>query len=248
MIIIKIVGGLGNQLFQYAYGLALAKRNNTDLYLDLSWYETGKDLEWFGKHNDRPFLLSGLFGVHVVSPFNILKYIRKVKETQFQFDQSLYDLGNNHYIRGYFQSEQYFDNIKDEMKSISRFGEFYDIRRRIKEGGFDTAIHVRRSDYLTNPVNYVLPETYYREAKEILESKKVIVFSDDPDYSDWNSIDPIHDMIAMSCFPKIITANSSYSWWAAWLSDAQVVCPKKYFATGHDKNMSDFWPKTWIQI
>jgi hypothetical protein len=107
-----------------------------------------------------------------------------------------------------------------------------------------------------------LPASYYVNALNAIGSKKVIIFSDDPDYARgfrdtlwlsgqrtyevWKGIDPIHDLAAMSFFKNIVMANSTFSWWAAYLSSARVICPDKYFSG--DVNMDDFYLPSWERI
>ena len=253
MVIIKINGGLGNQIFQYVYGLGLAKRNNTDLWCDVSEYKKPNAF--------RQLELRQLFPGQIKhsAVMNTLKYIRKVKEKQFNFEHRLYELGDYHYVEGFFQSEKYFDNIKNEMKSLFKSDHFDYIRKMVEETGADTCTCIRRKDYLTTLLYYILPEEYYLKAFKLIESKKIVIFTDDYDYvfnkhkNDkniivWKNIDSVHDMAAMSFFPKIVMANSTFTWWAAYNSNAEVICPRQYFASTVKWNLDDFYLKEWRQI
>ncbi len=254
MIVVKIHGGLGNQMFQHAYGLALAKRNNTRLWCDLSMYKNG--------HDSRPLELRNLVQtVRHSKAVNCLKYLRHVREKTFGFDPKLKTIKDFHYVSGYFQSYKYFDEIKDELRFTDSVHFDY-VRELVKETGADTAIHIRRGDYLTSLKHYVLPDSYYLNAINKLGSKNVVIFSDDEEYVRsfqnryflknwiqyfvWDSIDAIHDLAAMSFFKNIVIANSSYSFWAAYLSNAKVIAPKKYFSG--DVDMSDFYLPNWERI
>jgi len=253
MIVVKIHGGLGNQLSEYAYGLALAKRNNTRLWCDLSMYKSG--------HDSRPLELRKIFNVKHSVVINSLKYLRHVKENMFQFNPALKTLGNFRYVSGYFQSYLYYTEVKDELRFTDSVHFDY-IRELAKATGADTCIHLRRGDYLESLRHYVLPDSYYLKAVEKLGAKKIIIFSDDPEYAKrfrdahwlngqrvyevWQGIDPIHDLAAMSFFKNIVMANSTFSFWAAYLSSAKVICPKKYFSG--DISMLDFYLPEWEQI
>jgi hypothetical protein len=257
MIVVKIAGGLGNQLFEYAYGLALSRRIKTELYCDISNF----------KNTNYPAQLElrRLFPQQIKhsSKVNLLKYVRRVQETQFHYEHRLYCVGDFHYIDGRFQSEQYFYDIKDEMKALFQSDHYDWVRQKVNEMGCDCAIHIRHGDFITCPISYVLPLSYYNNAMEQIDGKRFVVFSDDLGYANmftnkvkdagfdckvWKPIDSIHDMAAMSFFPKIIAANSTFSYWAAYTSKAKVIVPKQYFANNINKDMSDFYPSNWIQI
>ena len=257
MIIVKITGGLGTQLFGFAYGKVLAKRNNTELWCDLSEYKVSNPY--------RQLELRRLFRGQIKhsAKVNVLKHIRKVKEKQFHFEQRLYDVKDYHYVTGYFQSYKYFDNIKNEMKDIFKSDHFDYVRGKVEETECETAIHIRHGDFLINPLYYVLPLTYYNNAIDKLDSKKFVVFSDDMEYANtfknkikdagfdckvWEPIDSIHDMAAMSFFPNIIAANSTFSWWSAYCSNAKVIVPMQYFANNINTDLKDFYPVEWTQI
>lgn len=253
MIVVKITGGLGNQIFQYAYGLALAKYNNTELWCDLSGYKSGQDV--------RVLELRKIFNVKHSAVINSLKYFRHVKERAFQFDPALKTLGNFHYVSGYFQSYKYFEPFNLLLKFTDSVHFDY-VRELVKATGADTCIHIRRGDYLTSLKHYVLPDSYYMKAVDRLRSNKIIIFSDDREYAQrfrndhylsgqrtfevWDSIDAVHDLAAMSFFDNIVMANSTFSFWAAYLSNARVIAPKKYFSG--DVSMLDFYLPNWEQI
>ncbi len=253
MIVIKIHGGLGNTLFQYAYGLALAKLNNTELWCDLSGYKNGRDL--------RLLELRKIFNVKHSAAVNCLKYFKHVKEKSFGFDPKLKTLKDFHYVSGYFQSHKYYNTVKDELRFTDSVHFDY-VRELVKETGADTCIHLRRGDYLTSLNHYVLPVSYYVNALNELDAKKVIIFSDKKEdaetfksvyyadgrrnYKVWENIDPIHDLAAISFFKNIVMANSTFSFWAAYLSKAKVICPAKYFSG--DVNMDDFYLPEWQRI
>jgi hypothetical protein len=253
VIVVKISGGLGNTLFQYAYGLALAKRNNTELWCDLSGYKSGNDV--------RQLELRNIFGGKVKhsQAVNCLKYLRHVKEKTFMFDPKLKSLSDFRYVSGYFQSYKYF-NVNDMRFTDSIHFDY--VRERVAASGADAAIHLRRGDYLKSISHYVLPANYYINALNALNANKIIIFSDDPEYAKgfrdaqclkgqrtfevWENIDAVHDLAAMSYFKNIVMANSSFSCWAAYLSSARVICPNRHFTS--EQNMDDFYKPEWIRV
>jgi len=162
-------------------------------------------------------------------------------------------------IKGYFQSEKYFEHCKDEVRRILTPKVHFD-----HEG--ITAIHVRRTDYLDprhkDCYHILTRENYYNQAMEIIPGP-YLIFSDDikwcksqfvgDEFSFSEEKDPITDMAHIIGCKNQIVANSSFSWWGAWLNsnpDKQVVAPKKWFgpklASSHDTK--DLIPKEWIQV
>jgi hypothetical protein len=160
-------------------------------------------------------------------------------------------------IIGYFQSEKYFLEIKDEIKKDFTFKDVmtfpdYDY----------VSIHVRRGDYVWQPQNHPSCSVdYYAKAKKMFPNSRFVVLSDDiawckdqeifSDCEFWIGDSQIHDMFVMSKAKHNIIANSSFSWWGAWLNDNQdkrVVAPKKWFGTALQLDTKDLLPKEWIVI
>jgi len=207
MIITKLVGGLGNQMFQYAIGRNLAKKNNTNLKLDLSFYNeqqtdskrnyslkyfnileniaTEEEIKKLRRNeckNGRRHLLHNLFFA------NKSIYI---KEKQFNFDKNVLNASNNFYLSGYWQSEKYFKNIEDiirkefTLKTNSKQS-LEELTEKIKKSN-SISLHVRRGDYANNPNTRshhgLCPIEFYEEAIKIATEKysdiHLFVFSDD---------------------------------------------------------------------
>ena len=108
MICVKLKGGLGNQLFSYATARRLALKHDTELWLDLSWYEKHAEKE------DRPYELDA-FNIKAIrkkKPW----WMRTVKEKHFHFDPKILDLPNNVCLDGYWQSYKYFEDINETIK------------------------------------------------------------------------------------------------------------------------------------
>jgi hypothetical protein len=285
MIITKIIGGLGNQMFQYATGKALAIHLNTQHKLDISAFnnytlhkyclnklniedEIATDIE------TRKFVHKSIFG-KILRKLNISKY-KYYAEKKFSYDKALFNTAVNTYIDGYWQTEKYFISIRNILlKEFTPKNEPNDINRNILNEITNTdsvSIHIRRGDYISNPlvnqIHGVCNTQYYYLAIDLLKSKipnlKLFVFSDDPKWVsqnfkpsisfsliDNNDADNNHEDLRLmyNCKHNII-ANSTFSWWAAWLNqnpDKIVIAPSKWFNSS-DRDTSDILPANWTKI
>jgi hypothetical protein len=179
-------------------------------------------------------------------------------------------------LKGYWQSEQYFAGYEEEIKKTFSFIAPSSLNNTITSMGHTNAvsIHYRRGDYLTNPLAQkvlgVLDAEYYQNAieriKEKIENPFFYIFSDDTGWVENNPptgencqiMDRVtpekhwHDMLLMSKCRHHIIANSSFSWWAAWLNSdpkKMVIAPKRWFADEHmNANTTDLIPTTWTRI
>jgi hypothetical protein len=273
MIVVQLIGGLGNQLFQYAAAKSLAIEKKEKLCIDVSQFENYK------LHN------YALNHFNIVS--NIYKrpniYLRKIKsfyqknilykEVDFEYNPELINLkADVIYLEGYFQSEKYF--LKYE-KEIRKDFEIITTLKRITQKTIEqiqkvnsVSVHIRRGDYLTNPVHNTNKENYYEKALELIESRVnnpvFFVFSDDMDwvklnfstkqetvFIDFNdALTNFEDLKLMSSCKHNIIANSSFSWWGAWLNqnpDKIVIAPKQWF---NDDSIcsDDVIPTSWTKI
>ena len=240
MIIIKLMGGLGNQMFQYAYGFALAKRRKTDLLLDMSFFNEKKSV------TPRIFELDQL----CITQKNI---------GQKPFLTRIPKIGNKlkpflNYFEGYFQSEKHFADFAAEIRKEFQFKK----KLQISEGN-TVALHIRRGDYVKfADIHLVCTPAYYENAIAYVQSKVespiFYVFSEDLEwvkqninipnnsvFVDYNpNLPSSHDMQFMSLCKHQIISNSSYSWWAAWLNQNQgkiVVAPDKWFVSGRETDI-----------
>ena len=221
---------LGNQLFRFANAYAHAKRNGDKL--KCNWHL-----------NYKHAMSSVEFGVPDKIVFNYA-------QPNLGYDEIPYIDGMN--LDGYFQSEKYFEDYAGEIR------EMFATKTDISQLG---AIHVRRGDYLhlqgTLPV---LPMGYYDKAIELAKEHWGIndfkVYSDDPEWckanfpyevSDGTEIEDFESMQNHSCH---IIANSTFSWWAAWLNGHdKVIAPKTWF--GHPNEFfidRDIVPGRWWKI
>jgi hypothetical protein len=287
MIITKLKGGLGNQLFQYALGRRLAYFNNTDLKLDI--YE-------FKNNNIRTYRL-GHFNIQenfasdeeinkLKRPSNKLVAIRRklmpyykrpfILERFFHFDPNVLGAPNNIYLEGYWQSEKYFKDIEETIHHD--FTLKHDLDPINKEIAYNitssesASLHIRRGDYVSamkiNQIYGTCSLDYYHTAakklKGIIPEIHLFVFSDDPEWArenlklevpitfiDHNGQDKDYmDLILMSLCHHHIIANSSFSWWGAWLCqnrDKIVFAPANWFKSA-EKDTRDLIPDSWHKI
>lgn len=227
-------GKLGNQLFQFAFIYGLHKAKGYDFKIPphsdlIRCFDIGE--EHFG---------------YVPQP--------QFKEKQFKFDDTFPELyADNLDYFGYFQSEKYFINFKDDLLNILKFR---DTRNILPEDGL-VSIHVRRGDYIGNPYHPIISMDYINEAKTYFPMKKFIVFSDDIDWCKKNNIGDYYsnmnnhiDLYNMSQCVGAIIANSSFSWWGSYLGvEKTTIAPKKWFGDslyGYDS--VDIYRKDWVII
>jgi len=265
MIVTNIIGGLGNQLFQYAIGKALALKNNTELKIDIRGF-------------------NGYFRTFLLDKFNIRLDIASEKEIQacrviqekqsFIHDPEVLSSGDNVYLQGYWQSDKYFKDVEDiirrELKPIlieDPGMSYVEAPKSTDSSKFGkctyVAIHYRRTDYLNiADVAGVCSEEYYQRAKAyIYRYTKMppifLYFSDD---SNWllenkkefdkdgyivNTGDPLKDLKQMIECDHHIIANSTFSWWGAWLNnkdDKIVIAPRKWHRRLPTPNI---YPEKW---
>jgi hypothetical protein len=291
MIIVQLFGGLGNQMFQYAAGRRLAYFLNTKLILDISPYgqETLRDYHLFVFSITENFAsATDLERVHrpiawnIQHPVDALRSmmhqnvtVRYVKEHHFHFYPEILALPDNVYLEGHWQSEKYFKDIEKIIRKDFIFSEEPDnlnnqMADKIRNCEA-VSLHVRRGDYVSNPVTTayhgICSEEYYRGAISKLENyvknPHFFIFSDDPTWTkenletgysttiiDFNGSEKDYeDMRLMSLCKHHIIANSSFSWWGAWLSNNPqkiVIAPKHWF-NRPEINTKDLIPESWIQ-
>ena len=250
MIIIKIQGGLGNQLFQYAFGRALSIERREKLLLDTSYYRS---------QNKRRYLLDN---------FNIAAREASILE-KFFYKLFL----PNKYKVGYFQSEKYFTKsghtIKEDLILKSEQNATFNELASMIASCNSVSLHIRRGDYVTAKYSKIyasLPLSYYKKAIKHIQKTypdiKIFVFSDDPDWTKDNlKLTQPHqyvfdnkftgpeDLILMSRCKHNIIANSTFSWWAAWLNKNPgkvIISPEKWFVDNRDEK--NIIPEQWIKI
>ena len=246
-ITVRLMGGLGNQIFQYVFGRQIAADNGMELYLDTSSYLRDKkrrySLDWFNIKAKKLNSIDSLY--YNIQYYIFVKLGRKSKklvtEKRIFCHDEIVTKGSSYCI-GYWINEDYFKRIKQELVDTFNYqGQFTEqVKNIIAEVKYSesVAVHVRRGDYLTNgnDATYITQgKKYYDEARKYIESKKnnlkFFVFSDDIDWCKenlgWQDAIFIDDSITdddivqfeiMKNCRNFIIGNSTYSWWAAWLA------------------------------
>ncbi len=260
MIITRLYGGMGNQMFQYAIARAIAIRNNDSVGLDLKdlldrtprkgFTYRGYDLDLFNIKADIlsqkqiPFWFRFYGQGRLAWYLNMLRkklfFTKGNEKKDFVFDQNILSL-KNVYLSGYWQNPKYFQDIKHILKEDFSLKNplpknIESLRQEIlnKES---LCIHVRRGDYVGNKAHDILPSDYYQKSLEKFKNIKIdhiYIFSDDIDWCRENmsfGIDTTfvgdeysgeraigHFELMRSC-KHFIIPNSTFSWWAAYLSD-----------------------------
>jgi len=261
--IIKIKGGLGNQMFQYAYGRNLMIQKNKEIIFDVSFFKNNS--------NDT----KRLFSLNNFNLNNSIKFSDKKENIFLEVFKKIYSKITGNY--GFYQSEKYFKEIKNiiieeftlknPLANISKGWE-----EKIKLSPISVSIHIRRGDYIndpkTNKHHGICEIEYYKKAIDLLENKigknfEIFVFSDDIEWAKNNlsfnqqinfvsspEIPDYEEMYLMSLCKHNIIANSTFSWWGAWLNRNKnkiVIGPKQWFVK-KTSNILDILPSSWIKI
>jgi len=252
MIIVKFTGGLGNQMFQYAFGKACSLKARVPLFLDLAWYKSKK----------RKFLLGELRVSYDMSSESSLrvgamKLIRRpriFKDAGF-FEERNMEAAGNAFLEGSWESYRYFDSIADDIKKEfvlkKPSGRFIELSRSIPPDSI--AVHVRRGDYLIPHGKYLNNAEYYDKGVEhilkvrAMNDPLVMIFSDDPEWcrQELRSLagrpteifserlaSDAEELALMSLYGNNVISNSTFSWWAAYLNphpDKIVVMPENWY-------------------
>jgi hypothetical protein len=253
-------GRFGNQMFQYAATRGIAANRGFDWCIPPGpkTYDEFNDEE-----NQHKLFMS--FNLPHVKEVNLFP-APYVEEETFRFNENLFNnCEDNVNLYGYFQSPKYFNHIADEIREDFTFVD--DILKPCKEMfsfGVDAiSLHIRRTDHLIKPQYHpVLPLEYYEAALEKLpENLPVMIFSDDPKWCKAQSLfesdrflisesdDNIIDMCLMTLCSHHIVANSTYSWWGAWLGNSKkVIAPKIWFGPAATIDEVDLVPEEWERI
>lgn len=283
LIIVRIMAGLGNQMFQYALIKALEK-NGKDVYADTFWFDNfcghnGLEIEKIFPINLRRTTKSNAnrlgYADYTIwqrvcqKYFPKATYIKQGIEDSIVFQQQIFDM-DDVYLSGYWQSEKFFSNISNEIcelygsLKINNYSK-YDEQILSTES---VSLHVRRGDYVNNSLHgNVCNLNYYTRAVEYVSNKiykpKFFIFSDDISwcrenlqvndavYVDENKGKHSYlDMRLMSMCKHNIIANSSFSWWGAYLNANKskiVIAPTRWFNCS-DIATGDLIPNTWSKL
>ena len=290
-VIVRLNGGLGNQLFQYATGRALARRLGVPLRLDISEFQSYLlrrfELNQLTINAEiaKPDELTGF----VINPSRFQRVYSRLaislgltisriafKENKFTYNKSFEDIRHPVYLNGYWQSEKYFKSAEEELRhELCLVDGLCDASQNALDEITKcsaVSLHIRRGDYITNQsaaaVHGVCSLDYYHSAIrhicKYVPNPVFFVFSDDPQWAKDNLkiTYPVHfvegngpdrgieDLWLMKSCNHHIIANSSFSWWAAWLNDNQdkiVIAPRIWFL---DKKLDarDLIPAQWHRL
>lgn len=283
MKIVQVIGGLGNQMFQYAFYSAL-KKHYENVEIDTSLFSRYK------LHNG--FELANIFGVqfkeasllkrlqlsfHGGDVFSsILRKLIQRRGTEYieeylKYDERVLDDSSNLYYIGYWQSYKYFSFIESEIRKnfifpIPQIDNYNKNLRNIILSSNSVSIHIRRGDYVGNSVyEDIATLDYYQRALDYMDrnvsNMKIFLFSNDVEWclrnlnlhnctavSHNTGANSFWDMYLMSSCKHNIIANSSFSWWGAWLNtnpDKIVISPKRWI-NDNRVSIDDIIPATWI--
>ena len=280
---IKLFGGLGNQMFQFATGYSVARRKNLDLYLDLTWFNR--------RHIHNGFELNKVFDIFKrvsflnndfsFRSFKLKEFLNKIdttyqtfNEPHFNYTPDITKISDHCFLKGYWQSEKYFQEYENEIKTIFSFNkDLNQSNSKLVDEIYrnnSISLHVRRGDYLLkkNENHQTDLNSYYldaiNETSRYYNDPKFFIFSDDPEWVSKNfnikadhinvninhGMNSFLDMYLMSLCKTNIIANSSFSWWGAWLNNnnnKNVFAPKNWF---NDKTIciKNLIPNSWHLI
>ena|SRR3989344_770042 len=283
MIIIKLMGGLGNQMFQYALGRNLSLIHNIPFKVDYSYLKkpnqsqriliidnfrtileeaTDKEIDSYNSFFQKILAKIGIKNKMVVEKSNV-------------FDPDIL-LRNDGYFYGYWNNQKYFKEnenvIRNDFKLKAPLGQnTQEVEIAINSLPNSTGVHIRRGDYVSikkiADTHGTLPISYYENAMDKIKDKfpdaTFFVFSDDIEWAKKNLpkkyqtvfvsnplIPDYEELMLMSLCKHNITANSTFSWWAAWLNtnpDKIVITLKKWFVD-ETKYNDDLIPENWIKL
>lgn len=278
MIIVKLMGGVGNQLFQYSLAKSIEVLLGEVVKLDAS--------ELFGNGGASFRLDQFNISLELATPVEVGRFVgkgvrgriaRKFALNGFYrerertvFDPTVFDRGERYYW-GYWQSEQYFSSnrallLEELSPKFEPSSAFIRYSGNMEVAACPVSIHVRRGDYLSVSDIGVLSMDYYREAVKLVREQtagdaEFFIFSNDINWCkeqfDWldgatfveGAGSELEDLFLMSACTHNIIANSSFSWWAAWLNNSQdkmVVCPRKWMAV--NPKGYKWTPAEWYEV
>jgi hypothetical protein len=288
MIITKLCGGLGNQMFQYSIGRMLALKYDAELVFDLDWYRftpssnTQRSFELYRYPivaREASFRERACCRIHLMPVISKLGLrwggYRLFREQGFNFDDSVMSLLDATYLSGYWQSYEYFNHISDLIQSELNPLALPSLKDSIilerMRNINSVSVHIRRGDYVSQKaaaaVHGICSSEYYYASLSMIsclvKNPEFFIFSDDiswakenmtfpgpanfVDHNDFNSA--FQDLRLMASCKHNIIANSSFSWWAAWLNSNDkkiVISPANWFADKRDT--PTLIPKSWLRI
>lgn len=272
---IGYLGRLGNQLFQFASTVGIARMRGTSAAFpsenSRSCKGTGPIDPSTGKRLETKCEIQDCFDINegIFIDSNCITTTHRFNETDFNYNSSVELLPDNVDLFGYFQNERYFIHIREELLEILKFKEQHielanNFIRKFSLNNNLISVHIRRGDYVNlQDFHPVCSIEYYERAFEFFQDNSFtfLIFSDDLNWAKEN----IHisnsifvelenhyaEMYLMTQCKHHIIANSSFSWWGAWLSrseDQKVIAPSQWFGRAMNKDTSGIYCKDWIVI
>lgn len=301
MIIVKLMGGLGNQIFQYAFGQAIEAKIHKKITYDCLWFKEkpSRRLGIFdlgisvkSKRSNSIYLALNKIAIYCsahskfIRRYNLpkkIEYLNTIKNNFFyqivnekDFSKTEIKKRKNYFFVGYWQNPSYFENVREIILKNINFPKLQNANDLNLQNQIhyteSVAIHVRRGDYVENKNNNEFFGTcsieYYKKAIDFILSKipnaKFFIFTDDPDYAKLNfnflsetilvsdnQRSEIDELNLMHLCKHFIIANSTFSWWGAWLSrnlNKIVITPKQWYKNSEANEKCKIIPKDWMKI
>ena len=292
MIISKIIGGIGNQMFQYAAGRALSLERGQSLRLDVSGFVSYGLHQGFELHRvfDCQAVIADESEVRSILGWQFSSAIRRllarqslsvfrgdgyIVEPHFHYWPKIKNIPQDCYLDGYWQSEKYFQDVSSVIRTDFIFKTPLSSRNAEVAAHIgqlnSVSLHIRRGDYATDPIVNVTQGLctieFYRKAIQYVADRirqpYLFIFSDDIAwvkdnlkidmpcrYIDHNhGTESYNDMYLMSLCQHNIIANSTFSWWGAWLNPNPkkiTIAPKKWFV--NKNKVKDLFPQGWVAL
>jgi hypothetical protein len=258
-------GRLANQMFQFASTVGIARRLGYDVKFPTENFVSGNPHDFNGGKLRECFDIPEEYFLPSVSISSKIQY--NYNENGFSFNEDTKILPDNVNLNGYFQSEKYFKDSEKEIRSVFSFRNsiLSESSEIVKIEDNSTCVHVRRGDYLKSPEHHpFLGIGYYSRAMDIIGDSTFYVFSDDMDWCVENLksedkrivfLDIENPYVSLNIMSKCsnhIIANSSLSWWAAWIGkkeEQRVISPVNWFGPSLSRNNTkDLYCENWVKI
>lgn len=281
MIVSSISAGLGNQLFQYAFGRVLSSYHDVPLKTDLYWFthEQNNSHRQYGlTHFDiqAPEISWRELDEYIHADTRFHRFTRpyykriRIHERSLAYDPNVWKFPKRTYVLGYWQAwkyyDQYHDALRSEFKIVTPPSESAVRLLADVQKPHSVAIHIRRGDYMTNTSFNTLPLSYYATAITYLQERHVglhwYVFSDDIKWVKEHlrttgsvtyveGLSDIDDFRIMLEAQHIVIANSTFSWWSAWLKPLNsgiIIAPKTPFSNPALVDGDTLYPPHFVRI
>lgn len=290
--IVTIKGGIGNQLFQYAFGESIKKKWNCEVLYNIDWFyryglDTPRELALlklvdlnYIKHSKKKEFLQSPHISKLLNQFSFLHKTEFRSEESFDFFEHYQKMPSKKikkiFFNGYWQSSKYFQLIEHDLRNKLLAYKTHlkksSLFNNIKNAKNSTSLHIRRGDYISNKAAKNTFDTcsldYYKNAinninKLAGEESKFFIFSDDIEWAKDNinidnnliyvdskyNLSDLDELFLMSICKNHIIANSTYSWWGAWIGSSKAgitICPKNWYKSSKQPNA--LFPEKWISI